>query len=249
MPHEFEISKEVTIHASPEQVWEAITTGPGIDSWFMGRSQVEPREGGRTSLTMGDHTEEATVSAWEPAKRFAYRSDQSPDGTFMAFEFLIEGRGRGSTLLRFVHSGLLGDDWEAEYDALSKGNGMYLRKLAAYLEHFPGRTSTYNLFAPGPRVADKPLAWAKLTSALGLTGEIAEGDPVRLAVEGLPPVEGVVELVDTPTFVCARTSDGLYTLMHGYQDTVVVEYHGFSDDLDTERIERAWQGWLARSFT
>jgi hypothetical protein len=30
---------------------------------------------------------------------------------------------------------------------------------------------------------------------------------------------------------------------------VVVEYHGFSDDLDTERIERAWQGWLARSFT
>jgi hypothetical protein len=26
-------------------VWEAIATGAGIDGWFMGRNQVEPREG------------------------------------------------------------------------------------------------------------------------------------------------------------------------------------------------------------
>jgi hypothetical protein len=49
---------------------------------------------------------------------------------------------------------MLGDDWEAEYDALKEGDGMYLQKLAVYLKHFPGRTSTYNLFAPGPQVAD-----------------------------------------------------------------------------------------------
>jgi len=248
MPHEFEIIREITIHASPEQVWEAISTGPGIDSWFMGRSEVERRGGGRVSLTVGGSTEEATVTGWEPLKRFAYRTDENPDGTFMAFEFLIEGREQGSTVLRLVHSGFLGDDWEAEYDALSKGNGMYLRKLAAYLEHFPGRTSTYNLFAPGPRVAGKERAWAVLEGALGLTGAVAEGDPVRLTVPGLPPVEGVVEFVDAPTFLGARTADGLYTLMHGYRDAVVVEYHGFSDDVDREGIERAWQAWLARAF-
>lgn len=247
MPHEFEISKEIIIHASPEQVWEAISTGPGIDSWFMGRSQVEPGEGGRTSLTMGGYTQEVTVTAWEPAKRFAYRSDENPDGTFMAFEFLIQGRGQGTTLLRLVHSGFLGDDWEAEYDALSKGNGMYLRKLAAYLEHFPGRTSTYNLFAPGPRVADQERVWAAFKGALGLTGTVAEGDPVRLTVEGLAPVEGVVEFADAPTFLGARTSDGLYVLIHGHQDGVVVEYHGFGE-VDRERIDRAWQAWVTRSF-
>ncbi|MET7528070.1 hypothetical protein ABZS62_38215, partial [Streptomyces sp900116325] len=46
MTHPFEIGQETTLPASPEEVWEAITTGPGIDSWFMGRNEVEPREGG-----------------------------------------------------------------------------------------------------------------------------------------------------------------------------------------------------------
>jgi hypothetical protein len=45
----------------------------------MGRNQVEPREGGRTSMTIGEHTEEAVVTAWEPGRRFAYRGE-SPDG-------------------------------------------------------------------------------------------------------------------------------------------------------------------------
>ena len=35
------------VHATPEEVWQAIATGPGIDSWFMGRNEVEPGEGGR----------------------------------------------------------------------------------------------------------------------------------------------------------------------------------------------------------
>ena len=44
MPHEFEIGDEITVDATPEQVWEAIATGPGIDSWLMGRNQVEPHQ-------------------------------------------------------------------------------------------------------------------------------------------------------------------------------------------------------------
>ena len=56
MPHEFELRKEITLQATPEQVWEAIATGPGIDGWFMGRNEVEPREGGRTAMTIGPST-------------------------------------------------------------------------------------------------------------------------------------------------------------------------------------------------
>ena len=64
MPHEFELRKEITLDATPEQVWEAIATGPGIDGWFMGRNQVEPREGGRSSMTIGGQTEESVVTTW-----------------------------------------------------------------------------------------------------------------------------------------------------------------------------------------
>ncbi|HET9722312.1 MAG TPA: SRPBCC domain-containing protein, partial [Actinomycetota bacterium] len=40
MAHRFEIDKTIEVGATPEQVWQAITTGPGLDSWFMGRNEV-----------------------------------------------------------------------------------------------------------------------------------------------------------------------------------------------------------------
>src|SRR5437870_13125684 len=36
MAHRFEITKDLEVGATPEEVWEAIATGPGMDSWFMG---------------------------------------------------------------------------------------------------------------------------------------------------------------------------------------------------------------------
>lgn len=248
MPHEFEVREEIALDATPEQVWQAIATGPGIDSWFMGRNEVEPREGGTARMTLPGWTMESTVTAWEPSRRFELRSPENPDGTLMAFEYLIEGREGGSTVLRLVHSGFLGDDWEAEYDALRKGDRMYLEKLATYLKHFPGRTATYAMFATGPQVADKERVWAAFTGALGLTGTVSAGDPVRITVDGLAPVDGVVTFASHPTFIGVRTDDGMYTFIHGYQDGTVVEYHGFADDVDEKEIERAWQSWLERSF-
>jgi hypothetical protein len=81
----------------------------------------------------------------------------------------------------------------------------------------------------------------------GWTGKVTEGDKVRLALDGLPPVDGVVDYAIEP-FLGVRTATGLYRFMHGYRDTVVVELHDFSDDVDAERTEQAWQAWLTRSF-
>jgi uncharacterized protein YndB with AHSA1/START domain len=248
MSHEFEVREEIALEATPEQVWEAIATGPGIDSWFMGHTEMEPGEGSPSRMTLLGYTQEATVTAWEPAKRFALRSGDNPDGTFMAFEYLIEGREGGSTVLRFVHSGILGDDWAEQYDALKVGDGMYLRKLAAILKHFPGQVSAYNLFLPGPPVADQDAAWAAFTEAVGLTAAVTEGARTRLAVDGLAPADGVVEFVSHPAFLGVRTNDGLYTFIHGYQHAVVVEYHSFAGDADQQQTEQAWQAWLTKSF-
>lgn len=247
MPHEFEVREEIALDATPEQVWEAIATGPGVDSWFMGSNEFEPREGGTGRMTLGGQTSESTITAWEPQRRFAYQSEQNPDGTFMAFEFLIEGRSGGSTVLRLVHSGFLGDDWEAEYEAMSVGDAMYLRKLAAYLRYFPGRTSTYNIFAVGPQVADQDRVWVAFADAFGLSGPVSVGDKARLTVDGLPPVEGTVEIATYP-FLGMCTDEGMYVLIHGVYGNVVAEKHGFSGGVDVEATERAWQGWLAGAF-
>jgi uncharacterized protein YndB with AHSA1/START domain len=245
MTHEFEIREEITLDATPEQVWDAIATGPGIDSWFMGHTELEPREGGRNRLDIEGFVQESTVTTWEPGTRLAFRSDDAPDGTFMAFEYLIEGRSGGTTVLRFVHSGLLsGDDWEAEYDALKEGDPMYLRNLASVLKHFPGQQVKQILFLVGPQNPDDDTVWAAFNSALGLTGDATEDTTVRFAVDQLPPVEGVVEFVNLPHYVGVRTDGGLYTLMHGHQHMVVVEYHGFSDEQDEKELASVWQSWL-----
>ncbi|MEU8272351.1 SRPBCC domain-containing protein [Sphaerisporangium sp. NPDC049002] len=204
MRHEFEVREEILIPATPEQVWEAISTGPGVDSWFMGQNEIEPRGGGTVTQSLMGNTWTATVTTWEPSKRFIYQGEEQPDGTFMAWDYLIEGREGSSTAVRLVHSGFLGDDWEAQYDALKTGDVIYMRKLLAYLKHFPGRTSTFNTLIPGPQVSDKERVWEAFKGALGVTGSIAEGDRVLLTVDGLPKAEGVVESIGYPAAPTAR---------------------------------------------
>ncbi|MEU8296415.1 SRPBCC domain-containing protein [Micromonospora sp. NPDC048909] len=246
MGHHFELQKDIELAATPEQVWEAIATGPGIDSWFMGRSQVEPREGGRTSLTMAGHVDEATVTAWEPGKRFANRTEPGPDGSFMAIEYLIEGREQGGTVLRLVQSGVLGDNWETEYEAMQTGWNMYLGSLAAYLEHFPGRTGV-PVTAFRPEAGRPEQVWAAVADAFGIAGPITEGAKARLTIDGLPPIEGVVDLAGLPTYVGVRTDDALYRFLHSGTErgnVLVLGHHVFTADADSSRTEQAWQDWV-----
>jgi len=246
MSKDFEITDEIILDATPEQVWEAIATGPGVDSWFMGRTEIEPGEGGTSSLDMTDamgFVQKSAITAWEPARRLAFRED-GPDGAFGAFEYLLEGRDGGSTVLRFVHNGVLaGDDWDEEYfESMRAGDLMFLRQLAAYVKHFPGRHASSNLFLVGPAVPDSERVWSRFADALSLS-EIAEGAPVRLNVPGLPATEGVVEFLGAPYFVGVRTPHGIHLLVKGYRNVLVVGYHGFSED--GKDIAQAWRSWLA----
>lgn len=249
MTHEFEVRDEIEVAGTPEQVWRAIATGPGVDSWFMGRTEIEPGQGGTFTMAMMGETMSSTITAWEPGKHFAYTSPVSPDGTFMAFEYLLEGRDGGTTVLRFVHSGVLGDNWEDEYDAIGKGDRMYMRKLATYVRYFAGRTSSVNLLIDGPQVPGAGRVWQAFTNALGASGQVTEGSAVRIAVDGLPATEGTVAAVNPNVYVVVRTDDGMHTFLHGFMDTVVVEYHGYAaDGPDKDTAEKAWRSWLAATF-
>ena len=232
MSKRFEDVTELDVTATPEQVWDAIATGPGIDSWYMGRSDVEPGQVVRTAF--GAYAPEQPVTAWDPPNRLAYGSEPGPDGRFVAYEFLVEGRAGGSTVIRAVTSGFLpGDDWEAEYEAMTKGNAMFFRTLAEYLNHFAGR-SARPITVFGPPVRDWAAAWRSLFAAISLTG-----DAVRLAVPGLPATDGVV-YYRNPHTIGIRTPDALYRFLRGFGGQLIAAHHVF-DGTDTEA---AWQRWL-----
>ena len=243
MAHPFEVSGELTVHATPDQVWEAFSSGAAMDGWWRGENELEPRLGGALRTVLPGFTMESTVTTWDPPYRFATTSPEAPDGRLMTFAFEIEGRG-GSTVLRFVHSGFLpGDDWEQEYEALKIGDPAYVAKLVEYVEHFRGRQAV-PISLWGPQVS-REKAWAGFTAALGLSGEPAVGQPARFRAEGLPDLDGEIDYL-SPDFIGLRTADGMYRFIHG-MGTIAIGHHIFTP-VDRAATERAWQAWIDRTF-
>lgn len=247
MTHQFETSNEIVVDASPEEVWNAIATGPGIDSWFMGKNDVEPREGGAATTAVGDlFTMTSTVTAYDAPRRYATRGEGGPMESFHAFEFLVEARGQGATAVRFVHSGVLGgDNWESEYDALRKGDPMYLGTLGVYLEHFRGHVAT-PVIAWAPHQDDEDAIWDAWKRGLSLSGDPKPGTPAAYTLEGRAPVQGVVEGVQYPNFLSVRTDDAIMKFV-GRGGDGWVGHHVFAQ-IDRAATTAAWQDWLNRLF-
>jgi uncharacterized protein YndB with AHSA1/START domain len=198
MGQPFEQCRDAEVPASPEEVWSAIATGPGIDSWFMGRNVVESGAGGTVRMKFGDYTPELDVTAWDPPHRFGHRSETAPDGRFTAQEFLVEGRAGGSTVLRAVTSGFIpGEDWADEYEAMTLGGELYFRTLVEYLTWFRGRFAVpVTAFGPPGTVWERDRE--RLLRALGLTVG-ARSRRARVAIVARPGSRPVGSYLDMNT--------------------------------------------------
>ncbi len=247
MGHPFEQHRQAEAPAGPDEVWAAIATGPGIDSWFMGRNQVQPGPGGAVRTVFADYAPELQVTEWDPAHRFAYRSGQAPDGRFIAYEFLIEGRAGGSTVLRAVTSGFIpGDDWADEFEAMTLGGELYFRTLVEYVSHFAGRFAA-PVTAFGPSGATWASDRVRLYRGLGLTELADRGDPVRFSADEIEAVDGVVYFANAHA-IGVRTPDAIYRFMRGFGKPLVAAHHLFAEDADPARSEQAWASWLRRTL-
>lgn len=239
MGHEFEAVDSADVDATVDEVWQAIATGPGIDSWYMGRTEVAE---GTVRTAFGGYTPQSQINASEPGKRFAYRTLPGPDGRFIAFDFLIEGRAGGSTSLRLVTNGFLpGDDWAEEFEAMTLGGALYFRTLIEYLNHFAGRTAT-PVTTFGPPVTDWDQAWARLGAELGLDRPAREGDQVRVGDSS-----GTVYFANTHT-LGVRTSEAIYRFVKGFHGPMIVMHNLFQPETGSAEAERFWQAWLSRVF-
>ena len=239
------LEKTVELDATPEQVWEAIATGPGISAWFVPHT-VEPREGGAISADFGGgFAGTGHIDAWEPGRRLAYGSQDQ--GTH-AYEFLVEARDGGGAVLRFAQTGFSGDDWEAEYDSFDAGWSLFFLNLRSYLEHFAGQP-VHNALAMSWTAGGATEIWPVLHRELGLSGHPAVGDEVTLRPDGPHPVTGVVD-VASPEFLGVRSAHGLHRIgAEGEAGCGVSAYHYFyGEPVDAEAVTSAWQGWLTRLF-
>ena len=64
------VQVEVEVPGTPEEVWKAIGTGPGVSSWFV-PTEIEERLGGKVISHFGPGMDsEATITEWNPPLHF-----------------------------------------------------------------------------------------------------------------------------------------------------------------------------------
>jgi uncharacterized protein YndB with AHSA1/START domain len=238
MSREFEVSREIDLPAAPDDVWTAITAAPAAWMFPTGMeipAGAEPPEG-------------APVTTWDPPHRLVIRME-APDGTFNALDYTIEARDGGTAHLRYVHSGILADGWEDQYDAIGAHTDFYLHTLGQYLEHFNGRQVTYvgqpSSGIEGPASAGGEDAMQTLRAALGIADDAAVGDEVHATLGGAGSLDGVIDYL-TPQFIGVRDADGLWRFFgrNHFGSVVGMSAHVFRDDVDAAQSEAVLKAWL-----
>jgi uncharacterized protein YndB with AHSA1/START domain len=87
------VQVEVEVPGTPEQVWQAIASGPGISSWFV-PTKLDAKVGGQLSLDFGGGmVSSATITEWQPPHRFV-AEDRTwlPNGAPVATEWIVEAK-------------------------------------------------------------------------------------------------------------------------------------------------------------
>ena len=251
-PRERVIDLSVVVTGTPEEVWEAIATGPGITSWYV-PSTVDEHVGGATTSRFGEGPEmliPGRVTAWEPPHRVVFAgADETAPG--MAFEWLVEARDQSSCVVRLVNSGFVeGTPWDDQYDGMVEGWQLFLFNLQLHRAHFPGRAATAML-PMGVWPGSEQQSWARLAGALGLPASPQPGERITVAEGETPALAGTVVryergrlalLLDEPAAGTAFLAcEGM-----GEQCGVSVWQYLYGDDAPAliQRDEPRWTAWL-----
>lgn len=254
------VDVEIVVPGTPEEVWRAIATGPGISAWFV-PSEVDEREGGQAVSHFssdGSMDAIATITTWEPPRRFVAESaDLGPDAPPVATEWIVEARAGGTCVVRVVHSLFAsGDDWNGQLEGWESGWPAFFRILRLYLTHFAGqRSSAFQLMGVAPE--PKSEAWKALTGRLGLVGATA-GQQVRTS-DGAPPLAGLVDEVgkdEYPEELLLRLDAPapgiahLFALPMGGQVYLPIRLYLYGDRAVSvaARDEPRWQAWMNEHF-
>lgn len=183
-PRTRSITVEREVAASPEAVWETLTTSEGLERWFPLEAHVEPGVGGSVRLSWGPGSEgEAPIRIWQPPHRFgwseSYGEDADGNPIEVAVDFFVEGR-EGTTVVRLVQSGLsAAQEWDEMYDALEDGWTYFLFNLAFYLLRHAGKDRKM-VWRRAPTELARDVVWERLVEGALVAATVGGGGEVVL---------------------------------------------------------------------
>jgi hypothetical protein len=251
------IQVDVEVPGTPEEVWQAIATGPGISSWFV-PTAFEERDGKPVAVTSNfgpGMAPRSVVTAWNPPRLFAVQGDGWGGSPPMATEWSVEGRAGGVCLVRVVTSLFASTgDWDNQLESTGLGWPGFFRTLRVYLTHFRGERSAITQFVALVEGTEAE-AWERLTAALGLNG-VSVGQ-YWTAPAGVPAFSGVAEYVSQNPYDALLRIDkpgpgvaALGAFNVGGQSMAALNFYHYGDQAaeTASRESPLWQAWIQERF-
>lgn len=245
----FEVSAEIP--GTPEEIWQAVATGPGVSLWFM-RMEIEEFVGGRVVADQ-DQPVPAKVTVWEPPHRFAYEYPEAAGPH--AWEYTIEAKDGGVCTLRLVDSCFVKEgDFAGEIPTDAAGWKWAFDFLVQHRIHFPNQPGS-SIQAMWPVAGSFAEAWIAFQNAMGLP-DPQPGRDVALAAPQGPILSGRVISFDGRALILKtdQPAPGLAWLATGGANethtNMMVHLNLFGPDADeiAAREEPRWFAWLAQQF-
>jgi len=181
------VEVSVCVPGTPEEVWEAVATGPGISCWFV-PTDIEPHEGGAMCFHLGENMDAAgRVTGWSPPHRMTYEEVDWMEGAPpLATEVTVTSDGGGTCTVRMVHSLFTSnEDWDNQLESMEGGWPSFFQVLRLYMESYRGEPCVSLSFNGG---FDGAVAEAMpfLKSKLGFSGGEAQAPLTFMPVPGSP---------------------------------------------------------------
>ncbi len=145
------LERELVIDATPDVVYEVITSPEHLKEWWPDDADLDPVPGASGTITFGAAPDAVTVPLTvveaDPPRRFVFRWAQDEGTATAANSFLVtfelEPSG-SSTRLRLTETGFRERGWEAAvleetYLDHVRGWDLFLPRLVAYAERLVAR--------------------------------------------------------------------------------------------------------------
>jgi uncharacterized protein YndB with AHSA1/START domain len=243
------VEAEVEVPGTPDEVWAAIATGPGMSAWFV-PSTSEERVGGIATNNFGPGMESiATIREWNPPSRFVADTEEEPGR--VASEWTVEARGGGTCVVRVVHRWFAStDDWDDQFEGHTYGWLAFFRILKLYLTHFRGQQcAAFQLLTASK--APLPETWQAVLNTLPIYGE----EPGYLMTPSAPAIverrtdDAHPELLLRLNGSAPGTAH-LFAMSMGPQTMVAVRVYLYGDQsVDaTEVAKQRWESWLSETL-
>lgn len=197
----------ITLDATVEEVWRAITEGERIQQWFAPHAKVEPGVGGKILLSWGPGMEGvAPITTWEPGRRLGW-TESGERNPPRVVEIHLEAEG-GKTRLRLVHSGFgAGADFDGEYDSTHGGWLSFLSSLRFLVDVKKSAAGRHDCRFAMLKIP-QPEAWVRLVTEIGLGAQDwTPGASYQAAIPGGGSFHGTVWAAPKPGYALLRVAE------------------------------------------